>query len=101
MTLRLSSNGLRIRLSSDEARRLLEEENVEEDFHVFPTELYRCSLRLGNAEFTAKGNGFLCRIDRERLLAAVTTPSKRAPIERIFPRAGYEVSVEIDAFDRG
>lgn len=101
MTLRISANSLRIRLSSSEARRLLEKEHLEEEFRVIPSEHYLCSVKLGDAQLIVQENGFFCSISRESLLGALQNTVQGLPVEQFFARAGFEVSVDIDVFERG
>lgn len=101
MTLRISSKGLRIRISSDEARRLLAEGILEEEFRVLRSENYHCSIRFGDPQLLTEENGIFCWISKQNLRGALEVPLKRTPIESFSSRRGYSVSVDIDVFERG
>lgn len=101
MILRITSQSLRIRLSPEEALQLLEKERLDEEFRVFPSAGFHCSVGLGSAELKVEENGFFCRIPRDHLLGGLREPGRRLPLERFTMGAGYEVTVDIDAFGRG
>lgn len=99
MNLKLSSHELRLRISSPEAKLLLENGEFMESLRWSENHSLLCSLKVGPASFESDSNRIQLSIPRGRLSQALRD-KKKDPVLSLEVAGGFRVAFEIDIFKR-
>lgn len=98
MNLKISTHQLRIRISQDEARHLLDTGELFETLRWGPIHRIQCLLKTGPLLFETNGDGIQMSIPKDQLMKALLEEHQRDSVVRLNLEAEFNVEFDIDIF---